>query len=62
MTEALREVGVDWEGSLWPAGEGDLALDGAGERMGQLGRRGKRGGDEPQQVWKGLLGSRQPQA
>ena len=53
---------VGWEGSLWPAGEGDLALDGAGERMGQLGRRGRRGGDEPQQVWKGLLGSHQPQA
>ena len=37
-------------------------LDGAGERMGQPGRGGGRGGDEPQQVWEGLLGSHQPQA
>lgn len=48
--------------SLWPAGEGDLVLDGAGERMGQPGRGGGSGGAEPQQGWKGLLGSRQPQA
>ena len=48
--------------SLWPAGEGDLVLDGAGERMGQPGRGGGSGGAEPQQGWKGLLGSCQPQA
>ena len=48
--------------SLWPAGKEDLVLDGTGERIGQPGRGGRSGGAEPQQGWKGLLGSCQPQA
>lgn len=63
LTEALREVWVVGRAAQGLQVRGDLALDGAGERMGQLGRRGKRGGDEPSRCGKGCwAAARPPQA